>query len=532
MPNPNPNEPEWIELYNYSENTIKLSNYTISDSKKTTTIPNFNFYSNQYVILSSDTLALKIQRNIPGNARLFQIQLPTLNNDLDIIKISQNNMTLDSINYNLSSQKKGISLERVNPQLPSSFKNNLLQSIHQTGATPGLINSNYKNAYDIELTSINKIDNNLFFKIKNNGLKHIEEYNFTCFVDINQDNQIQTNETIIDIYEKNIPPYDSINLIYSFDMVTDLLEIFGSFNLIAFLNTNGDDNFSNDTSYFNIYIAPPKKSILINEIMFETDSKNAEYIELYNTSDFDINLKDWQIKDKSSLDNNGAIIDNIFILNKKSYALIAYDSLLFNNFGELLNEKYVFISKNKITLNNSGDELYLIDASNTICDNLSFDYSWHNPAIISTKNVSLEKINPLSPSNKEENWTSSADNKGGTPARENSVFRNINKFYTLNAKPNPFSPFNKGTNSKCQIEYNLPFHTALINSKMFTTQGIEIKNITSAKYSASTGKLFWDGTNNNGEFMQPGPYVFYLEAINSENDEVFVKKIVIIIGSQ
>jgi len=530
MPNPNTNEPEWIELYNYSENTIKIENYTISDPKKSTNLPTFNFYPNQYIILSSDTLSLKIQRIIPGNARLFQINLPTLNNDQDIIKLSQNNLTLDSINYNLPNQSKGLSLERVNPELPSNFKNNLLISVHQSGATPGLINSNYKNAYDIELSSINQIDNNLFFKIKNNGLKHIDEYNFTCFVDINQDNQIQNNETIIDIYEKNIPPYDSVNLIYSFDMVTDLLEIFGSFHLIAFLSTEGDDNFSNDTSYFNIYIAPPKKSILINEIMFETDSKHAEYIELYNTSDFDINLKDWQIKDKSAFDKSGASIDNIFILNKKSYAIIAWDSLLFDKYDELQNENYVFITKNKITLNNTNDDLYLIDASNTICDNLSYDYSWHNPSIISTKNVSLEKVNPLSPSDKKENWTSSADNKGGTPARENSVFRNINKFYTLNAKPNPFSPFNKGTNSKCQIEYNLPFRTALINSKMFTTEGIEIKNIASAKYSASSGKLIWDGTNNKGEFMQPGPYIFYLEAINSENEEVFVKKIVLIIG--
>jgi len=530
MPNPINDEPEWVELHNNSNKTISLSNLKIGDSRALKDLPKIDFYPFSYIIISKDTLSLKIRRNIPGNARLIEIILPGLNNTIDQVRLFDDEIIIDSIYYDMSWGETGFSFERVNPELPANSNENLLKSKSETGATAGYINSNQKDAYDIDMKSITLKDNNLFFKILNNGLKEIDEYNFTCFVDINQDRFMQKNEILIDDYEKNIPVYDSVNLVYNFDLVTNLLEIFGSFELISFVSTMGDDYNKNDTASINIYITPPKGSVLINEIMFDVSKNNSEFIELYNTSDFNINLKNWAIKDRGRSLSKSVYIENYFLLNKKSYCLIAWDSTLINFYKELENEKNIYISKNNISLNNSDDEIDLIDANGNSHDYLEYFENWHNSSLIASKNVSLEKINPSSASNNKSNWTSSGNSKGATPGRENSVFREIDDKYDISAVPNPFSPYDNSANSKCKIEYKLPFMTSLISSKIFDTEGTELKAILTAKYSSNSGVIFWDGTNNDGTFLEPGPYIFYLEAIDTENNEVFIRKMVLIIG--
>ncbi len=41
----------------------------------------------------------------------------------------------------------------------------------------------------------------------------------------------------------------------------------------------------------------PKRSILINEIMYSSGNYEPEWIELYNNSEYDINLENWSIGD-------------------------------------------------------------------------------------------------------------------------------------------------------------------------------------------------------------------------------------------
>ena len=100
-----------------------------------------------------------------------------------------------------------------------------------------------------------------------------------------------------------------------------------------------------------LYVYP--KGIVFNEILASPDGPDAEneWIEIYNENDFEVDLSDWQIKDVA-----GGI--KTYNLNAK---ILAYGYLVFLR------------PETKITLNNDGDGLTLLNPKGEIVDSIIFD---------------------------------------------------------------------------------------------------------------------------------------------------------------
>lgn len=146
----------------------------------------------------------------------------------------------------------------------------------------------------------------------------------------------------------------------------------------------------------------PQQCLIINEIMSFTDSGNQEWIELYNPSDYIINLFDWQICDARRCVQ---ISDSSANIRPKSYWVLSnapihkVDSCL-----TLLNIP---------ELNNSGDNIVLKDPFGTTTDSVSYTSDW-----LGARHYSLERIRWQSPSLDPLNWAGSRDSLG-TPGRYN-----------------------------------------------------------------------------------------------------------------
>ncbi len=286
-------------------------------------------------------------------------------------------------------------------------------------------------------------------------------------------------------------------------------------------NTAGFDNSTFSIPDYNF------GDVIINEIMFDPNDDNSEFIEIYNTSNENINLSGWKISDEE---------DELIFLGFKpleikanSYFVIAADSLIFNYYS-WLDDDLSILNRNSLNLANSGKKIYLKDLRNNIIDSINYKPKWHNTAFEDTKNISLELINPNLNRNTSSNWSSSVSSFGATPGKENSIKTNNAASETkLEISPNPFSPDNDGIEDFALINYNLKESISQIRIRVFDSQGRFIKTITENQPTGSKGSIVFDGLDKNNNPLKIGIYIILFEAVNSNNSIVeTIKKVVVI----
>ena len=180
----------------------------------------------------------------------------------------------------------------------------------------------------------------------------------------------------------------------------------------------------------------------------------------------------------------------------------------------------------------SKDEtIILMDLKGNIIDSILYSEKWHNKNFASTKNISLEKINPGLTSNNSINWSSSVNVAGATPGKINSIFSE-NKSITENisVSPNPFSPDNDGFEDFTIINYTLPQKTSQVRIKIFDNRGRLLRTLLNNQPSGSQGSVVFDGLEDNGTPFRMGIYIVFLEALNETSGVSETLKTVVVVA--
>lgn len=166
--------------------------------------------------------------------------------------------------------------------------------------------------------------------------------------------------------------------------------------------------------------AQQRYDIVINEIMANPSSSPglpaAKYIELYNTSDKQINLLGWTLSDGSS----NAVIRTNIILAPDSFILVSSSS------GAALLSPYTktISVTNFPTLRVNGDIISLRSSDGELIHAVAYDRSWYGNEVKAAEGWSLEMIDAKNPCSGKTNWKASTDSKGGTPGHSNSIAAN------------------------------------------------------------------------------------------------------------
>ncbi|MCK5027986.1 MAG: lamin tail domain-containing protein [Bacteroidales bacterium] len=164
------------------------------------------------------------------------------------------------------------------------------------------------------------------------------------------------------------------------------------------------------------YYTPQPYDIVINEIMADPNPAvslpEVEYLEIYNTSDFDINITGWTLKMGSTI----KYFPSVIVKSNKYYIVCDEDDESeFSGFGNT-------ITLSSLSLTNSGQTLIIQDESDDIISTVIYTEDWYQDEYKSEGGWSLEQIDPLNPCGEENNWIASESGTGGTPGQENSVY--------------------------------------------------------------------------------------------------------------
>ncbi len=170
--------------------------------------------------------------------------------------------------------------------------------------------------------------------------------------------------------------------------------------------------FSSTVTYFNAELG----DVVFNEIMADPEPvvgslPEAEYIEIYNNTGFDLSLEDWYILKEDDTTSFPA-----YQLSADEYLLIGSYSAM-TAFDEEIN---TLIINTFPSLTNSGMSLQLMSKHGNLIDFIDYQKDWHSDNFKAAGGFSLERIDVNNPS-QTDNWTSSNNDNGGTPGAENSV---------------------------------------------------------------------------------------------------------------
>lgn len=413
MYQPADGEPEWIELYNNTSDTVLLNNWKVRDLYTTpvaTTISeNTLILPEGYLVLAKDSTLTEYHPVIPSP--IVTLSLPTLNNDQDGVSLSDDRgVIIDSVVY--SGAANGKSLERVSSSGNSLTPANWLLSTDRKNSTPGRINSVTPRQNDIAITSIRLITDypvrgdSLSFAITLASLGSVPPASVMIFT-LAVDSTMDYRDSIITSFPSAA---DTIT-------ITVLnVAILGQSKMTytASIPSEDDDIWNNSLSTV-VFPGVREKAIVITEIMLHPFDPLPEWVEIYNNSDSVISLDGWKISDYSPSMTMRTISGNYYLAPGEYGVICADSSLLILPWFKSNN----YIVLPLPALGNSGDGVFLFDRAGSIIDSVIYTSSWDLE-----KWYTLERKDISGYSGNRENWYAS-EIYDGTPGRINSATQNF-----------------------------------------------------------------------------------------------------------
>jgi hypothetical protein len=410
-PTPEVNLPnyEYVEIKNNTEFDIDLSGWKIRIGSVDKDLPSYILDSAGYAIVCKDDDIV----NFDVYGETLGISSLGINDEgKSIVILDKSDNIIDTVNftkdwYNDSDKDGGgWSLERIDPLNTCSTKSNWIASENVEGGTPGMENSVFASNIDNESPAIDYIevlsDNQLRVVFTESGTEEsiLEQLNYSV------NNSIGNPTSIIPSAD-----FKEVELQFSesFPAETELF-----LTIVNIADECGNILSSLDLAF--LYYQVKTNDIVINEIMVDPDPAielpEYEYIEIYNTSDFKIDVTGWKLvvgtnekEFPSAKIESGEYI--VLCDDEAESELQTYSKTIsFSSFPSIPNSEQI------ITLRNKSDQ---------IVNTIHYTDEWYKDDYKAEGGWSLEQIDPMNPCGGINNWIASESNLGGTPGQINSV---------------------------------------------------------------------------------------------------------------
>ncbi|MEQ8927265.1 MAG: lamin tail domain-containing protein [Fulvivirga sp.] len=537
MANPNaettlPNA-EYLEIYNRTNSTLILSDWSFSDASTTVFLPYTLLEPTNYAILTSSQNAPLFDSDIDI---ISLSSLPSLNNSGDVLTLkNESGILLDSVNYTSSWYRSsikddgGFSLEIIDLNDPCSDNLNWIATEDSSGGTPGKQNSVFSEISDNqgpELISAIGISPDSILVTFNEILDANSIQTSTITLSNNLEVNRRVSENLLHVYvilDESTPLQSGISYSITFNNLTDCPG-----NLITDASNSAE---------FSLIEKGELTDLHLNEILFNPRSGGVDFVELYNSSNKFISLEGWKL-------TNGEIVGNEIevgtireigsqtnYIGPQRYMAITTDGLLLaNQYPKSDPANYIEISSLPSYPNEEG-LVALMNTDSVIAEFFNYSEDFHNPLFNDVDGVSLERVSISASANDPENWFSASSSEDfATPGYINSSSRSEipTSQGQLTISPKVVVPDGDGLADFTTISYSFDLAGYALTITILDVNGREIKSIAQNDFVNTEGFYTWDGSNNAGERVRVGYYIIYAEAFSSTGQvQEFKEKVVI-----
>ena len=505
-------EAEFIELFNPTENTVKLKGLSYG---KNYTFQSGEITSGSYLIICSEKDSLEFKPygkviGIPGWS--------SLNNQSDTIKLRNNKgRSIQQIHYiptwfrDAEKRKGGYSLELIDPKSICPDFQNWNSSNDSTGGTPGKRNSVYQQNSSSDALKLIEIEFLDSISIVLSFNRSIDSVKASIPVNFQLNNGVGNPEYAI----PQAPNFDKVLLKY-----TEPLTRGQTYRITA--SNIGDCNNILITAAFNsaeFELTPKieKNDVILSEILFNPRPGGSDFVEIYNNTSHSIDLKDLTIA-RINLDT----VNSVRQISKKQFILESGNYLALSSNPDNIKQEYLVKNQsalykiNSLPVFNDDSGIAVLISSGKLIDQLSYDEKMHFALIKNTEGVSLERSKLHKPASEAGNLRSATSASGGaTPGYQNSqksVELETNEDFSIVTKT--FSPDNDGFEDVFEMKYKLAAAGEIANVSIYNDQGNLIKKLLNNFTLNTEGTFIWDGLNEQNQLATVGIYLVNAEIFN------------------
>lgn len=507
---------EYIEIYNRSNKFIQLNQCFINDPTQSIRLP---FY-----ILEPDSM-------------LVLYQIPSLNNSSDRIWLSDSSrQVIHQVSYtdewyrNDLKKNGGYSLEMIDPNKICLRAENWMASISLMGGTPGGVNS-VKMELPLDTIAPSVIQ---LFPLNNDSILVLT---MSEWIDTNSIinltiklNQQNLNFKVISYNE--LSNKLTIKIDFSPDKKMKYqLELLGLADCIG--------NIQMQIINWQWPSIAQKGNVIVNELLFNPKSGGKDFIELYNNSDFTIDLSTLFLVE---IDDLGQYL-KVIPIEKENRLLPPQNFLLLSEDTSNICQFYTCGTINCIkkqlsklpTMADSEGRFLLVNQQDLIIDSLYYTEKWHLNLISNKEGISLERISYQSPTQNSNNWFSASNLTGNaTPGRINSQIQKqeskTGRYFSTNQMT--ISPDSDGFEDYLSINYQLPNSDFVATIQIYDQEGRYIKQLLNNELIGRDGFVNWDGSDFNNQKTSIGKYVILITAFSLEGKSVIKEKIPVIVATK
>ncbi|MBW6497415.1 MAG: lamin tail domain-containing protein [Bacteroidales bacterium] len=507
---------EYIELYNTSEFPVNIDGWVLQHGSTQRVLPFGLVEPGGFVLLVAEAAVAAFQPfgNVVGVPGLSATALT--NAGTSLLLFDREERLVSFVNYsdswygNPAKAGGGWSLEKIDPMNFCQGAGNWIASESPLGGTPGAPNSVLGSNPDHtppDLLRIGYVDETvvkLFFSetMDEEGLMGLVQ---TADFGLGSIHSVQPL----------LPDFSAALLTLANPLDAGLIY---EVTLPAQVTDCAGNQLGRRTARVAVPRAAETFDVVINEVLFNPPDGGSRYIELFNRSEKVIELRDYSISSKDTIQGFLTTIREII---SESYLLFPGDFVvLTTNPAAVLNtfmttRPHAFIGVAAMpSMTNTSGVLALASKSLTEIDLFAYHEDMHFALLTNKKGVALERINPNRPAQDRSNWHSAAQSAGfGTPAYQNSQYSAELSSHDgeIEVYPEVFSPDSDGHDDLLTISYRFDQPGFVASVRIFDSRGRLIRNLARAELLAVNGAFTWDGTTDDYQKAPIGIYIIHVE---------------------
>ncbi|MEM9545978.1 MAG: hypothetical protein AAGA77_08390 [Bacteroidota bacterium] len=272
---------------------------------------------------------------------------------------------------------------------------------------------------------------------------------------------------------------------------------------------------------------PNLGDLLLSEILFDPYTGGEDFVELYNGSIKNLELKGITIRNDQR--DESKMVTQSLVMPPQSYlALTEEVDFLFQEYKPDAGANIEF--QELPAFNNEEGNVMLLNQSGVVLDSFDYHVDQHFQLLDDTEGVSLERVSFEVASDNENNWQSGAENvRFATPGYKNSnLIPSITGEEIFGLVTEIFSPNQDGEDDQMILSYTLDKVGYVANFSIHDAAGFKIKELNNNELLGLQGIITWDGTGDDNLIADIGIYIIVGKLFHPDGDVLNVKLSVVL----